>query len=325
MRARDLARVALVAFGGYAAYAWFAQRRFEDLDPETAGAPGAFADIDGVRVHYVEAGKGDPVVLIHGWNGSTFSFRYTISELARSHGVLALDLLGFGYSGRPARGDYSVAALMRLVIGLMDRLGIERAAVVGHSTGGGIAMQLALSHPHRIERLVLVDSATIGGARRSVSAGKRLRHVLFLLTPLMLHPARMRRAALRSALHDPALLTEDVLDGYFRPMRMRGHLRGLSQHVRDRGGENPIDPHDITQPTLILWGEHDRVVPLSTGQALAQRIPDARFELIRSAGHLPLEEQPETCNRLLLEFLGAPEPAAAPSTASSALQLERPA
>lgn len=322
MRRRDIARITIAAFGGYAAYAWFAQRRFESLEPETAGAPGAFVDVDGVRVHYVEAGKGDPVLLVHGWNGCTFSFRYTIPELARRHRVVALDLLGFGYSARPARGDYSVSAQVRLVAGLMDRLGIRRAVVVGHSMGGGVAMHLALSHPDRVERLVLVDSASVEEFRRGLRSGRILRHMLFLFTPLLLQPARMRRAAYRVAVHDPAMVTPDVVEGYTRPQRIQGHLRALSQQMRDRGKEPQIDPGGITQPTLVLWGEHDRVIPPATGHGLAQRIPGARFELVRGAGHLPLEEQSETCNRLLLEFLSA-SPLAAASTAGSAVQLER--
>jgi pimeloyl-ACP methyl ester carboxylesterase len=320
MRVSNAARLALAAFGGYAAYAWLAQRRFEELDPETAGAPGAFIEVEGVRLHYVEAGKGDPVVLIHGWNGSTFSFRYTIPELARTHRVIAIDLLGFGYSARPARGDYSVTAQLRLVTGLMDRLGIERAAVVGHSMGGGIAMHLALSHPERVERLVLVDEASEREARRGLRAGKLLRHGLFLLSPLALHAEPLGRAVFRLAVHDPAMLTPEVFEGYARPLRVRGHLRGVGRQLRDRGREPVLEPARIRQPTLVLWGEHDRIISLPAGQELAQRIDGARLEMIRSAGHLPLEEQPETCNRVILEFLGAAE--AAPSTAGSAIEVE---
>lgn len=304
------------AFGAYAAYAWYAQRRFENLEPESAGAPGTCVDIDGVRVHYVEAGRGDPVVLIHGWNGSTFSYRHTIPELAQNHRVVALDLLGFGYSARPAHGDYSVTAQVRLVSGLMDRLGIERAVVVGHSMGGGIAMHLALSHPERVTRLVLVDSASTREFRRGLRFGRILRNFLFLLTPLVLHPKRRRMAAYRFAVHDPALLAPEVLDGYLRPLRMKGHLRGLSQQMRDRGREAPIDPANITQPTLILLGEHDRVIPIASGDELAARIPNARLIRIRSAGHLPLEEQPESSNAALLRFLQeGPEPVPVPRAA----------
>src|SRR3972149_999378 len=139
IRERALRRAGLAggAFAGYAAYAWYAARRFEYLEPETAGAPGAFLDAGEVRVHYVEAGQGEPVVLIHGWNGSTFSFRYTIAELAQRYRVVALDLQGYGYSERPASGDYSLTAQARLVRQGMDRLGARKAAGGRHPQGGG--------------------------------------------------------------------------------------------------------------------------------------------------------------------------------------------
>jgi pimeloyl-ACP methyl ester carboxylesterase len=123
--------------------------------------------------------------------------------------------------------------------------------------------------------------------------------------------------------HDPSFVTEEVLEGYVRPTRMKGHLHGLSRQLRDRGKEAVIDPGDIRQTTLVLWGEHDRVIPLAAGEELARRIAGARFEVIRGAGHMPLEEQPETCNRLLSAFLSPGEPAAA-STAGDAVQLEHP-
>jgi pimeloyl-ACP methyl ester carboxylesterase len=190
--------------------------------------------------------------------------------------------------------------------------------------GGGIAMHLALAHPERVARLVLVDAASEDEARRGLRAGRLLRHVLFLLSPLALHAEPLGRSVFRLAVHDPAMLTPEVLEGYTRPLRVRGHLRGLGRQMRDRGREPVLDPGRITQPTLVLWGEHDRVIPLSTGEDLSRRIPGARFELVRGAGHLPLEEQPETCNRILAEFLHTAAAAGA-STAGSAVQLEQPA
>ncbi|MDP3766582.1 MAG: alpha/beta fold hydrolase, partial [Dehalococcoidia bacterium] len=112
IRAHPL-RIAALAGGtlaGLYAAAWYANRRFEDLEPDAAGAPGSFLEVDGLRMHYVEAGEGDAVVLIHGIGASTFSFRYTIPELAQQFRVVALDLLGFGFSARPADGDYSLTA-----------------------------------------------------------------------------------------------------------------------------------------------------------------------------------------------------------------------
>ncbi len=289
----------------------------EDIEPETADVPGAFIDIDGRRVHYVEAGAGEPVLLIHGWNGSTFDMRYAIAELAQRYRVIALDLLGYGFSARPADGDYSVGGQADFVRQVMDRIGVPRAAVLGHSMGGAIAMQFALRYPERVERLVLVSSATVREMFRTRNLGLLVRPLLPLVTFLFLREGVVRRG-LRSAVHDPALLTPEMVEGHFRPLRVSGHMRAASKQLSDRRRDRPFDAREIRQPTLILWGEHDRVVPLSTGLELAEQVPNAQLAIIRGAGHLPLEEQPEECNRLLLAFLARPahEEAAASANGS---------
>lgn len=304
-RRRNAVRIlglTVAAFAGLYAYGRLAVRRVEDLEPESAGAPGGFLTINGVRVHYVEAGLGPPVVLVHGWNGSTFGFRYTIPELARRYRVIAPDLIGFGYSERPANGDYTVTAQVELLRGLMDQLGIEQAAVAGHSMGGAIAMSFALRYPERVSRLILIDAASVKEMRSAIRLGR------FIAPLLPIFAAAMTRRALfdrgfRVAVHDPAILTPAFLDGHFRSFRMKGHLRGLAQQIAQRGREERIDPSRLTMPVMILWGEHDRVIPFERGEGLASEIPGARLEPIRSAGHLPLEEQPAVCNRLLEAFL----------------------
>jgi pimeloyl-ACP methyl ester carboxylesterase len=304
-----------------AAYAFFARRyvrHFENIDLETADVPGSFIDIDGRRVHYVQAGQGDPVVLIHGWNGSTFSMRYAIPELAQRHRVIAIDLLGYGFSERPQDGDYSVAGLGTLVARVMDALGIERAAVLGHSMGGAIAMWFAIHYPERVERLMLVDSATVSEMFRARNVGVAWRPVAPLFAPLFLNRSVIQRA-LRGAVHDRAVLTPEMVDGHLRPLRVKGHLRAQLKQLIDRRRDVPFDPASIRAPTLILWGEHDRVIKLSTGEQLARTIPNARLVVIRSAGHLPMEEQPELCNRELLAFLEEPL-AHAPAAAARTLE-----
>ena len=321
MNLQRLAVLAAGVFAGYAAFAWYAVRRLEDLEPESAGAPGTFIDIDGVRVHYVEAGQGEAVVLVHGWNGSTFGFRHIIPELAQHFRVVAPDLKGFGYSARPARSDYSLSAQADLVRAFMRRLGIERAALVGHSMGGGVAMTLALRYPASVSRLVLVDSVTAREQRRGLRLGLLLRPLLPLMAAVGMRRSVVRRA-LRAVVHDPASATPEAVEAHFRPLRMKGHLRAMGRQLVDRGRDAPLEPERISQPTLILWGEHDRVIPIATGDELAVRIPNARLVRIRSAGHLPLEEQPESSNAALLRFLQeGPEPAPVPRAAG----LETPA
>jgi pimeloyl-ACP methyl ester carboxylesterase len=305
MNWRGLLSIGGLAAAGLWAYAWLDARRFEDLDPDAAPVPGGFLDVDRVRVHYVAAGRGAPVVLIHGLGASTFSYRYTIPELAQRHRVVALDLKGFGFSERSERDDYSLAAQARLVLGAMDRLGIQRAAVVGHSMGGAVAARVALAAPERVERLVLVDAATDRELERSAWLGPLLRPLLPVIALLTLHRRWFRRLSLRSAVHDPAHLTPEVLEGYIRPSRVRGTLRSMGALMAHHRRDKPIAYERIAAPTLILWGEHDRWIPPGRGEQLAARIPNARLRIVASAGHLPLEEQPEVSNKALLDFLGA--------------------
>jgi len=291
------------------AYARYAVRRFEQLEPEQAGAPGSFIEVDGVRLHYVSAGQGSPVLLIHGLGASTFSYRYTIPELSRHFRVIAPDLLGFGYSARPADADYSLTAQARRLRALLDALGIERAAVVGHSMGGALAMRFATSYAERVSRLVLIDSAVDRELRR----GGRLVWLFQALLPVgalfTIHSRRFRRRALRVSVHDPAHVTDEVVEGYFRPARMKGHLRALGRTMASWWQDELVEPERIAQPTLLLWGEHDRLLPPRVGEELARRIPNAKLMVVPSAGHQVPEEQPALANRLLLDFLRAPEPA----------------
>ena len=301
-RALKIAGFASLGFGAYAAYAQYAIRKFEYLDPLEADAPGSFLDIDGTAIHYVEAGKGEDVVLIHGWNGSTFSFRYTIPELAQDYHVIALDLKGYGYSARPKDGDYSLTAQSGIVARFMDRLAVKDAVVIGHSMGGAVATRLALRYPEWVKKLVLVDSVSITEQRRATRMGKYLRIILPLGAPL-LQRENLRRRVLLTAVHDPAHVTPEVEEGYFKPLHMRGHVDALGSQLTSRQGDQLESPEDVNQPTLILWGEHDSWLRPEFGEILAGQIPNAAFKLVPSAGHLPLEEQPDFCNREILRFL----------------------
>ena len=164
-------------------------------------------------------------------------------------------------------------------------------------------MRLAVDFPQKVERLILVDSATYGLTHRAARVSFFLRPLLPLAALFALHSRCFRRTILRSAVHDPSYLTPEVLEGYFRPTRMRGHLTALGRLLVDRRADPPLDPSAVTQPTLILWGEQDRWLPPSQGQRLHEQIRDSRLMLIPRAGHLPLEEQPEESNLAILDFL----------------------
>ncbi len=300
--------VAAVTLGTAWSYSKRAVRRWEDTDLAAAAPAGHSIDVDGVRLHYVEAGSGPPLLLLHGLNGSTFGFRMLTPYLTSHFRVIALDLMGFGYSERPPHRDYSLSAQARLVAGFLDALGIERASVLGHSLGGAVAMHLALQFPDRVDRLILVSSAADTEMRRGLRSSRLVRPLLPVVAVFTVQNKRFRRMSLRSACYDPSFVTPEIVEGYLAPTRVRGHLRALGAMMVDRHKDPPLDLAAITQPTLILWGAADRWLPISHGGRLMALIPNSRMEVIEGAGHLVLEEQPEESARVLTDFLLANMP-----------------
>src|SRR5207249_9256365 len=212
-------RKAIAAVGGAVAAAaalrWLRRRRPE-IDWRSARPPGSVIDVDGVPIHYIDRGSGpDVAVLIHGFLGHTYSFRYLIPELARDQRVVAVDLKGYGYSGRPRKGDYSQTEQARLVVRFMDKLGIDHASVVGHSLGGEVAMRMAANWPRRVEMVVL--AASVSGDRiPSPPVTPLIKPVLWLIGRVF------GRRIFRRQFYDPRKATKEVLEAYRRPLRIKG-------------------------------------------------------------------------------------------------------
>jgi pimeloyl-ACP methyl ester carboxylesterase len=298
-----------VGLGTVWSYSRRAVRRWEDVDLAAATQPGRNVEVDGVHLHYVEAGSGPPLLLLHGLNGSTFGFRLLMPYLTPHFRTIALDLMGFGYSDRPQHRDYSLGAQARLVAGFLDALGIAKASVLGHSLGGAVAMHLALEFPERVDRLILVSSASDSETRRGLRSSRLVRPLLPVVAAFTVQNQRFRRMSLRSACYDPSFVTADMLEGYMAPTRVRGHLRALGSLMVDRRKDPPLDPSAISRPALIIWGAADRWLPPSHGERLRALIPDSRMTIIENAGHLVLEEQPEESARALVDFLQEGMPA----------------
>jgi pimeloyl-ACP methyl ester carboxylesterase len=302
---RRIATLALLgtALSGLWTYSRRAVHRFEAVDWAEAEKPGEVVYVNGTGLHYLTAGQGPALLLIHGLGSHTFSFRHVIPELARHFRVVALDLKGFGFSERPSAGDYTLSGQAELVRAVMERLGIDRAAVLGHSMGGAVAMRLALAHPDRVERLVLLASASDLELGRRVWGAALLRPLLPLVAPFTYYNYRFREKTLKGGYYDPDLCTEDVIEGYLRPAHIRGYLRALGNTMADWRKDPPLEPAAITQPTLILWGEADRWLAPSRGERLHGLIPNSRLVVLDKAGHLLAEERPEAVLEAILSFL----------------------
>ena len=292
----------LIAVAGAAGF--IAVRRLavrETLDWEAVEKPGSLIDIDGYKVHYVEAGTGPAILMLHGFGGTTASYRKLVPLLSNDHRCVAVDLKGFGYSERDATTGLSHTDQVEMLTKLLEQLGIERASVIGHSMGGAIAQRLAASHPDRVDALIL--AASMPADRRMGRGAVRGAGLLRPFLPLLEGIAA--RALLRGSFHDESLMRQDLIEMYLRPAHIRGSRAGLAKMIRDGAlRDEPVDMSRLSMPVLILAAAHDRISPLSMAQRLREVLPHARLVVIERAAHLLLEERPDECASAIREFLG---------------------
>jgi pimeloyl-ACP methyl ester carboxylesterase len=268
-----------------------------------------FVHIDGANIHYQEFGDASKptLLLIHGYTASVYVWHTTAPQLAENgFHVVAIDLLGFGYSEKPAWFDYSITSQARMVSRFMNRLGVGRATVVGSSYGGAVAATLALDYPERVEKLVLVDAvcndevknhpllklASVPGLGEMVTP--------FIVDSKAFLRRRMHGTLARANHH---LIDDDRINSVIRPLRAADAHHSLLTTSRNWHAERvQQDANLIKQPTLIIWGEEDTVIPIKDGYKLHEEILNSRFVVLRDCGHVPPEEKPELFTELLASF-----------------------
>ncbi|MCU1450125.1 MAG: Alpha/beta hydrolase [Acidimicrobiales bacterium] len=275
-------------------------------------------DLHGQQVGFRMAGEGPAIVLVHGLAGSSTTWRGVMPSLAERYTVVAPDLLGHGQSGKP-RGDYSLGAYASGIRDLLVALDIEKATFVGHSLGGGIAMQLAYQFPERCERLVLVASGGLGQEVNTLLRAVSLPGAEYVL-PIILTPWLRLRA--------------EAVGGVFRRFGWRpgttlGEVWRSYTNLTDRAGQQAF-VHTVRSvidisgqrvsardrlylagnvPTLIVWGEDDAIIPVAHAHSTHEAIPHSRLEVLPDAGHFLPFEEPEWFTAVLLDFLDTTEPA----------------
>lgn len=266
--------------------------------------------IDGARIAYLDHGSGPPVILIHGFSGSIWQWEYQQEALAKGHRVLTLDCLGSGWSDKPDIA-YTPTKLVEFVRTFMDALGISRATLVGNSMGAGVVLGVALTHPTRVDRVVLIAGLPANVAHNLKSP--MLKRALTTHPPTWLARAghwligkHLTTSLLQTLVFDQSKLTPLVLERASRNRQRPGvitPLCSLIDHLPQWEQGFAQQVHHVTHPTLIIWGTEDSVFPTTVGHELQARIPHAMLSLVPEAGHLPQWEQPGTVNALLLEFI----------------------
>ena len=283
---------------------------FEDVADEIVHSEHSnFVDVDGMQVHYQEFGdERDPtMILIHGYTASTYVWHRVVEDIAaEGFRVIAIDLIGFGFSDKPKWFDYTIASQARMVLRFMNRLGIGKATVVGSSYGGAVASWLTLNDAERVEKLVLVN-AVINDRPMTNPLVKIITTpgVGETVSPFIADSRKFMRFRMQGTFH-PAnyhLITEERIEALLRPLKSAAGHNSLLMTLKNWDANRiEEDANLINQPTLIVWGDQDNVIPIGNGEKLYDRILNSRFVVLKNCGHVPPEEKPELFTSLLVEF-----------------------
>jgi pimeloyl-ACP methyl ester carboxylesterase len=259
----------------------------------------------GFKLHYLEAGRGAPLVLLHGLGGDGSRWAPNIDPLAKDFHVFALDQIGFGESDKPL-ANYHTGMLAEFLVGFLKAVGVPKASLVGNSMGAGVALYTAAKFPQVVDRIVLAD----GGGYRSESG-----RAAAAPTPEALHRRQIQNSVTREEtreffrilFHDKSLVTDKMVDDQYS-MRLRSAFTITKiQEAGEKGlgSLTEAQVRAVTAPTLIVWGKYDELANPAGADRLEQAIPGSRKVIIDNCGHMPQLEKASEFNRLVADFLSA--------------------
>jgi pimeloyl-ACP methyl ester carboxylesterase len=288
-------------------------RPLESLVQRWAPAPSEFIDLNGQLLHLRDQGPASdklPIVLIHGTSASLHTWEGWVKELSKTRRVISFDLPGFGLTGPATSGDYSADAYVKTVTALLDHMKLERVVLGGNSLGGEIAWMVAAAAPERVAALILVDASGYAFTPESVPIGFQLARLpgLGVLSEYML-PRSIIESSVKSVYGDPSKVSPALLERYYELTLRAGNRAALRQRINQMIlGDQVERIKTLRQPTLILWGTKDRLIPPSNGAAFERDIAGSRLVTFPALGHVPQEEDPVTTLVPVQEFLTTLKP-----------------
>ena len=266
---------------------------------------GKFVRIGSQNIRYIDAGKGTPLVFIHGFGASIFSWRKNLDPLSKHLRVCAPDLPGFGYSDKPLDGDYTIDAYADFIIQFMDKMRIKKAVLVGHSLGGGIALLTSLKYPSRVQSLILLDTEAYPikpPLMLTVAKLPLIRSIIHLVIGEW-----VIRISLKRSYYDHTLITDRLVDEYYQPFLTENGkivpIKVLQAMNFDKLKELPRRYRRIRKKVLIIWGQEDRISRIHLAHKLKKDLRNSKLMIIPASGHLVQEEKPAVVNRAILNFV----------------------
>ncbi len=299
----------------------------QSLVARWAPPPSDFIDVRGQIVHLRDEGPRDdplPVVLVHGTSASLHTWEGWVRALRGQRRVVTFDLPGFGltgpFAGQYPRDDYRGEAYTRFVLDLLDTLMLPRVVLGGNSLGGEVAWRVAAAAPQRVERLLLVDAAGPAFTPQELPLGFVVARLpLVSRATEWLLPRSLVAQSVASVYGDPSRVTPALVDRYFELALREGNRRALRLRLQAQvPGAGAEGIARVRQPTLILWGGRDRLIPPAVGQRFVQLIAGSRLVVFDELGHVPQEEDAARSVAPVMDFLGLRPPAAAAAPAAAA-------
>ncbi len=260
------------------------------------------ATVLGFKLHYLEAGSGAPVVLLHGLGGDGSRWAPNIAELSKDFHVFALDQIGFGQSDKPLAA-YNTAMLSEFLVDFLNAVRVPKASLVGNSMGAGVALYTGVHYPDRVDRLVLADGGgfrqpNAGAPTAPPSADAQHRRQLQNSTT-----RQETREFFRILFHDKSLVTDKMVDDQLE-MRLRSAFAiAKMQEAGERGSLTEAEVHAVKAPTLIVWGKYDELANPAGADRLERTIPASKKVIVDNCGHMPQLEKAAEFNALVRDFL----------------------
>jgi pimeloyl-ACP methyl ester carboxylesterase len=285
-----------------------------------------YLELHGDRIAYRDAGDGPALLLIHGMAGSSATWQAIIPQLSKKFRVIAPDLLGHGMSAKP-RGDYSLGAFAVFLRDLLDELGVDRATVIGQSLGGGIAMQFAHQHRDYCERLALIGSGGLGPDLSPMLRMLSAPGAEFVLPVVAPQPVLNLGNKLGSWLTSAGIQSPragqmwHAYSSLSDAQTRRAFLRTLRSVVDHRGqAVSALNKLHVAAglPTVLIWGDHDRIIPVAHAYAAHDALTGSRLEVLEGVGHFPHVEAPMAVADILEDFIASTTPQARPDSRTHA-------
>ena len=289
---------------------WAPDKPVSALAARWAQPPSQFIAVDGMQVHVRDEGPRDdpmPIVLLHGTSASLHTWDGWVQNLSTQHRVIRFDLPAFGLTGPHPDNDYSIAAYVRFVGDVADKLGVKQFVLAGNSLGGQIAWVTALAQPQRVSKLVLVDAAGYPFESASVPIGFKIARMPGLRV-LMEHvlPRGIIDSSVRNVYGDPSKVTPELIDRYYDLTLRTGNRHALGYRMDQRLSGDEAGIKNLKMPTLILWGAKDKLIPLDNARRFAADIQGSKLVVFDELGHVPHEEDAQKTVEALKAFLVAP-------------------